>query len=108
MTSTTPAKDYPYDRTNLEGWRLVVSEDSHGQHKWIYLGRDDPRRETWEQSQPAKYWLDLDLVGPSSRTRKPSQRSFQLECFLKLSIGSSRVTGAEDTDGSCQERVRVL
>lgn len=53
---------YPYTKTDLEGWRLLVSEDSHGQHKWAYLQEDDPRRESWKQTDAAKYWLGLKIV----------------------------------------------
>lgn len=55
-------KPYPYDQTDLEGWRLIVSEDSHGQHKWVYLDEQDSRRGTWKQTQEARYWLGLQLV----------------------------------------------
>ncbi|GHJ90428.1 hypothetical protein NliqN6_6830 [Naganishia liquefaciens] len=47
-------------RTDIHGWRLLVSEDSHGQHKWVYLPADDPRRASWPQSTVAKYWLGLE------------------------------------------------
>lgn len=60
--------EYPYERTDLEGWRLVVSEDSHGQHKWVYLPPGDDRRKTWKQSKAAKYWLGLDLVSLTETT----------------------------------------
>ncbi|KAH8090819.1 putative lanosterol synthase [Filobasidium floriforme] len=96
MTSTTPAKDYPYDRTDLEGWRLVVSEDSHGQHKWIYLGQDDPRRETWEQSQPAKYWLDLNLGAPELPEPKTPMEAARngFEFYKRLQDEDGHWTGA--------------
>jgi hypothetical protein len=99
------AKDYPYDRTDLGAWRLVVSEDSHGQHKWVYLDKGDPRRDTWAQSQPAKYWLDLDLVSQS--TQGPFDHPQRMVSRLQLKhlstcsyIGSSRTTGSEDPYGS--------
>ncbi|KAJ9100955.1 hypothetical protein QFC19_005351 [Naganishia cerealis] len=47
-------------RTDPEGWRLLVSQDSHGQHKWVYLYPEDSRRETWQQSKMDKYWLGLN------------------------------------------------
>jgi hypothetical protein len=55
-----PAGKIP--QTDPAGWRLVVGEDSHGQHKWIYLAETDPRRHTWQQSTVDKYWLGMDIV----------------------------------------------
>ncbi|KAJ9116370.1 hypothetical protein QFC22_004811 [Naganishia vaughanmartiniae] len=49
-------------QTDPAGWRLVVGQDSHGQHKWVYLDEDDPRRSSWAQSTVDKYWLGLDIV----------------------------------------------
>ncbi|WVR06302.1 hypothetical protein IAU60_003332 [Kwoniella sp. DSM 27419] len=46
--------------TDLAGWRLKVGEDSHGQHKWVYL-RDGKEREAWPQINVEKYWLGLDM-----------------------------------------------
>lgn len=48
--------------TDLEGWRLVVGNDSHGQHQWVYLSPEDPRREGWKQSAEDRYWLGLGTV----------------------------------------------
>lgn len=48
--------------TDLEGWRLVVGNDSYGQHQWVYLFPEDPQREAWKQSKEDKYWLGLDTV----------------------------------------------
>ncbi|ORY28503.1 terpenoid cyclases/protein prenyltransferase alpha-alpha toroid [Naematelia encephala] len=49
--------------TDLLGWRLKVSEDSHGQHKWIYLP-PGPAREAWPQTKVDKYSLGLELDSP--------------------------------------------
>ncbi|KAJ9110722.1 hypothetical protein QFC20_002763 [Naganishia adeliensis] len=58
-------------RTDPLGWRLLVSQDSHGQHKWVYLPPADTRRETWPQSPVDKYWLGLETGAkalPKART----------------------------------------
>jgi hypothetical protein len=49
-------------KQDLEGWRLVVGEDSHGQHKWVYLPEGDPQRLAMPQTKEDKYWLGLDIV----------------------------------------------
>lgn len=54
--------------TDLEGWRLVVGKDSHGQHQWVYLSPDDPRRAEWKQSKEDEYWLGLETVRRESLT----------------------------------------
>lgn len=47
--------------TDLTAWRLKVSEDSHGQQKWVYLS-DPAQRKEWPQTNIEKYWLGLDVV----------------------------------------------
>lgn len=47
--------------TDLTAWRLKVSEDSHGQQKWVYLS-DPAQRKEWPQTNIEKYWLGLDMV----------------------------------------------
>lgn len=48
-------------RTDTEGWRLKVSEDSHGQHKWVYLP-PGPQRDAWPQTAVDKYSQGLETV----------------------------------------------
>lgn len=47
-------------RTDPAGWRLVVGEDSHGQHKWVYLPKS--AREKWPQTAVDKYSMGLPTV----------------------------------------------
>lgn len=54
--------DIQLPRQDLEGWRLVVGQDSHGQHKWVYLAEVDPRSESCVQSKEDKYWLGMEIV----------------------------------------------
>ncbi|KAK4684411.1 hypothetical protein P7C73_g5763, partial [Tremellales sp. Uapishka_1] len=49
--------------TDLEGWRLKVSEDSHGQHKWRYLP-PGPERDECAQTTAEKYFIGLDTGTP--------------------------------------------
>lgn len=56
---------YQPERTDLRGWRLKVSEDNHGQHKWVYLP-EGQAREDWPQTMEDKYWLGVEMA---SRTR---------------------------------------
>nr|ODN91514.1 lanosterol synthase [Cryptococcus depauperatus CBS 7855] len=49
--------------TDLTAWRLVVSENSHGQQKWVYL-RSPEERDRWPQTNVEKYWLGLDVDVP--------------------------------------------
>ena len=51
---------YTPPATDPLGWRLVISEDSHGQQKWRYLP-PGPQRESWPQDQVTKYALGLEL-----------------------------------------------
>lgn len=60
-THGSSGSDWQLERTDPLGWRLVVSEDSHGQHKWVYLP-EGPQREEWPQSQEAKYWSGMEFV----------------------------------------------
>jgi lanosterol synthase len=48
-------------RTDPAGWRLKVSEDSHGQHKWVYL-RTAAERKAWPQRVVDKYSMGLPTV----------------------------------------------
>lgn len=51
---TTQARQYADTlRTDPAGWRLKVSEDSHGQHKWLYLPPE--QRDAWPQTAVDKY-----------------------------------------------------
>lgn len=59
-------------RTDPLGWRLLVSQDSHGQHKWVYLPPSDTRRETWPQSPVDKYWLGLETVSYRNESGRPA------------------------------------
>lgn len=48
-------------RTDPAGWRLKVSEDSHGQHKWVYLA-PGAAREQWPQTATDLYSMGLPPV----------------------------------------------
>lgn len=48
-------------RTDPDGWRLKVGEDSHGQHKWVYLSTA-AQREAWPQQPVDKYSMGLPTV----------------------------------------------
>jgi hypothetical protein len=52
---------YQTPRSDPDGWRLVVGEDSHGQQKWVYLP-EGPARKNWKQNKETKYWMGLDIV----------------------------------------------
>ncbi|OWT40004.1 lanosterol synthase [Cryptococcus neoformans Bt1] len=58
-TNTFMAQYIP-PTTDLTAWRLKVSEDSHGQQKWVYLS-DPAQRKEWPQTNIEKYWLGLDM-----------------------------------------------
>ena len=108
-SSSSPRKpDYP--RTDLAGWRLQVSQDSHGQHKWVYLAEDDPRRQSWVQNEGTRYWLGLDLVGGGLVSALID--SWELDCIAEMDcIGfyaRASIDRTQDPLGSCQERVRIL
>jgi len=49
------------EKTDPLGWRLKVSEDHHGQHKWVYLPAG-PERDAWPQNKVDKYWTGMDVV----------------------------------------------
>ncbi|WVQ96729.1 hypothetical protein IAU59_003836 [Kwoniella sp. CBS 9459] len=55
--------------TDLTAWRLKVGEDSHGQHKWVYL-RNEKQREEWPQNNTEKYWLGLEVTVPEQPKAK--------------------------------------
>lgn len=48
-------------RTDPDGWRLKVSEDSHGQQKWVYL-QPGAQREAWPQTVVDRYSQGLETV----------------------------------------------
>lgn len=55
-------KDYADSfRTDPAGWRLKVSEDSHGQHKWVYLP-PGAARDAWPQAHVDVYSMGLETV----------------------------------------------
>jgi len=54
---------YEPPRSDPLGWRLIVSEDAHGQQKWVYLP-EGQAREDWKQDKVAKYALGLDVGSP--------------------------------------------
>ncbi len=60
-TSPDPVLGASVPKVDPEGWRLVVGEDSHGQHKWVWLEAGE-RRDSWKQSTEDRYWLGLDTV----------------------------------------------
>lgn len=51
----------PAPQTDPEAWRLIVGEDSHGQHKWRM--REEGRGDKERQSVEDRYWLGLETVG---------------------------------------------
>ncbi|BEI79554.1 hypothetical protein CcaverHIS002_0100830 [Cutaneotrichosporon cavernicola] len=55
MSAKEAAETY---RTDPAGWRLKVGEDSHGQHKWVYLP-PGPQRDAWPQTVVDKYSMGL-------------------------------------------------
>ncbi len=57
-----PILPHSRPQTDPLGWRLLVGQDSHGQHKWVYLPVGDKRREKWKQDREEKYWLGIDVV----------------------------------------------
>ncbi|KAK1925398.1 terpenoid cyclases/protein prenyltransferase alpha-alpha toroid [Papiliotrema laurentii] len=54
---------YTPEQTDPLGWRLKVSEQSHGQHKWVYLA-PDPSRDAWPQDKASKYWSGMEVGAP--------------------------------------------
>ena len=52
---------YTPEQTDPLGWRLKVSEQSHGQHKWVYLA-PGPSRDAWPQDKASKYWSGMEVV----------------------------------------------
>jgi hypothetical protein len=62
-------------KTDPAGWRLKVSEDSHGQHKWVYLPPGLP--ETWPQNAVDKYCQGVDPVSELSRIECSFYSNFQ-------------------------------
>lgn len=84
-------------RTDPDGWRLVVSQDSHGQHKWLYLPPGDDRRSTWPQTPVDKYWLGLETVSmPFGWEEQGADLS---------RVGRERVAKGDDTARGRQEWV---
>lgn len=55
-------------QTDPAGWRLKVGEDSHGQHKWVYLP-PGPERDAWPQNAVDKYSIGLPTVRHSAERR---------------------------------------
>jgi lanosterol synthase len=65
---------YKPQQTDPFGWRLKVSEDAHGQHKWVYLP-PGPARDAWPQNKIDKYWTGMEMV--SCLVYRPSADSRQ-------------------------------
>lgn len=62
MTALAEAHKYADAiRTDPAGWRLKVSEDSHGQHKWFFLP-PGPARDAWPQTAVDKYSMGEPTV----------------------------------------------
>jgi hypothetical protein len=77
MSYTPPA-------TDPLGWRLVISEDSHGQQKWRYLP-GGPQRDAIPQDQVTKYALGLDLGAKKQKKAKsPGEAARNGYEFYKL------------------------
>ena len=71
-------------RTDPLGWRLIISEDSHGQQKWKYLP-EGPARDAWPQDQVAKYALGLDVGARKLKKAKtPGEAAVNGYEFYKL------------------------
>lgn len=49
--------------TDIYGWRLLIGQDSHGQHKWIYL-QSKEEREQWPLRAEERWWLGLGVDVP--------------------------------------------
>ncbi|WOO77353.1 Lanosterol synthase [Vanrija pseudolonga] len=63
-------KDYADSfRTDPAGWRLKVSEDSHGQHKWVYLP-PGAARDAWPQAHVDVYSMGLETGLPDQPKAK--------------------------------------
>lgn len=60
---------YTPPRTDPLGWRLVISEDSHGQQKWKYLP-EGSARDAWPQDQVTKYALGLEVGAKKQKKAK--------------------------------------
>jgi lanosterol synthase len=77
MSYTPPA-------TDPLGWRLVISEDSHGQQKWRYLPPGAQRDEI-PQDQVTKYALGLEVVAKKQKKAKnPGEAARNGYEFYKL------------------------
>jgi hypothetical protein len=77
MSYTAPA-------TDPLGWRLVISEDSHGQQKWRYLPPGAQRDEI-PQDQVTKYALGLEVGAKKQKKAKnPGEAARNGYEFYKL------------------------
>jgi hypothetical protein len=77
MSYTPPA-------TDPLGWRLVISEDSHGQQKWRYLPPGAQRDEI-PQDQVTKYALGLEVGAKKQKKAKnPGEAARNGYEFYKL------------------------
>jgi hypothetical protein len=82
---TTPAiMSYNPPATDPLGWRLVISEDSHGQQKWQYLPPGAQRDEI-PQDQVTKYALGLEVGAKKQKKAKnPGEAARNGYEFYKL------------------------
>jgi hypothetical protein len=77
MSYTPPA-------TDPLGWRLIISEDSHGQQKWRYLPPGAQRDEI-PQDQVTKYALGLEVGAKKQKKAKnPGEAARNGYEFYKL------------------------
>jgi len=77
MSHTPPA-------TDPLGWRLIISEDSHGQQKWRYLP-EGPQRDSIPQDQVTKYALGLEVGAKKQKKAKnPGEAARNGYEFYKL------------------------
>jgi hypothetical protein len=106
-------------RTDPLGWRLLVSQDSHGQHKWVYLPPGDERRGTWPQTAVDKYWLGLETVSmPLSdrfrvlmyrgRARETCQRPRHRKRPLRMGSNSTNRFSPPTDTGQAHTAVRLF
>jgi hypothetical protein len=83
MSYTPPA-------TDPLGWRLIISEDSHGQQKWRYLPPGAQRNEI-PQDQVTKYALGLEVGAKKQKKAKnpgeAARNGYEFHKLLQSSDG---------------------
>jgi len=83
-TDHTTAMSHTPPATDPLGWRLIISEDSHGQQKWRYLP-EGPQRDSIPQDQVTKYALGLEVGAKKQKKAKnPGEAARNGYEFYKL------------------------